>query len=162
MGSTNQYNSSSGYRFQSTNVISFLRPTSSSQFHSSCVPKETRERIKSAPPKSQESRSKDYSLCNHVNEDRTWIERCKKERTLQNTWERKFDFLTEFDQKGNLRPKPQISESSNQSRFSPSFPSASSRVIGRRCQSAPARRMQSLEQSMHRGKRRNKDLVYHD
>ena len=87
MGSTNQYRAtSSGYRYPTSNLNALLIPTSDSQFHAACIPKETKERIKSAPPRSKDNRSRDYALCNHVSEDQKWIERCKRERSLQKTW----------------------------------------------------------------------------
>ncbi|XP_065062886.1 uncharacterized protein LOC135689561 [Rhopilema esculentum] len=163
MGSTNQYRAvSSTYRIPNSNVNALLLPsTDSSQFHSACIPKETRERVKSAPPRSKENRPKDYALCNHVNEDRRWTERCSKERNLQKTWDTKYQFMTEFDQKGNPRQK-RIPDETNTSQFSSHFPAAISQHIGRRAQSAPAQRMQRLEMTMHRGKRKSKDLIYYD
>eukprot|EP00112_Aurelia_sp_Birch-Aquarium-sp1_P023999 Seg7387.1 transcript_id=Seg7387.1/GoldUCD/mRNA.D3Y31 product="putative protein C2orf50" protein_id=Seg7387.1/GoldUCD/D3Y31 len=162
MGSTNQYRAaSSKYRFPASNVNALLLPASdSSHFHASCIPKETRERVRSAPPRSKENKSRDYALCNHVSEDQNWTERCRKEKNLQKTWETKFGFMTEFDQKGNPRPKKKLDET-NTSAFSQNFPPATSQHIGRRAQSAPAQRMSRLELTMHRGKRKNKDLIYY-
>jgi len=162
MGSTNQYRAtSSGYRYPSSNLNALLLPASENPFHSACIPKETKERIKSAPPRSKENRSRDYALCDHVSEDQKWTERCRKERMLQKTWESKFSFMTEFDQKGNPRQKKILDEKDTQ-HYTRNYPSSTSQHLGRRAQSAPAQRMLKLEMTMHRGKKKSKDLIYCD
>lgn len=162
MASTNQYRTtSSNYRFPAPNLNNFLLPSSDKQFHAGCIPKETKERVKSAPPRSKDSRSRDYTLCNEVGEDQKWMERCRKERSIQKAWESKFSFLTEFDQKGDPRTKLQRDET-NVSQFSRKYPPSMSQHLGKRVQSAPAQRMLRLEMTMHRGKRKNKDLIHCD
>ena len=52
-------------------------------------------------------------------------------------------------------------DETNTSAISQNFPTATSQHIGRRVQSAPAQRMSRLEMTMHRGKRKTKDLMYY-
>ena len=84
MGSPGQFRSiSSGPNRNYFSSNTLLIPEMS-EYHEKCIPKETRERVQSAPPKNRKGR--EYQLCNHVAEEKIWEERCRKERTLQKNW----------------------------------------------------------------------------
>ena len=68
--------------YLSSNTL--LSPDTTSQYHDNCIPRETKERVKSAPPRTRSTR--EYQVCNFVKEELKWEERCKKERNLQKKW----------------------------------------------------------------------------
>lgn len=84
MGSTYQFRNGSCLPNRSYLSSSTLLIQSKSPFHSQCIPKETRERVQSAPPRSRNLR--DYEVCNLVAEEMIWNERCKKEANLAKKW----------------------------------------------------------------------------
>ncbi|XP_057309941.1 uncharacterized protein C2orf50 homolog [Hydractinia symbiolongicarpus] len=132
-----------------------------SSYHEKCIPKETRERIRSAPPKLKNAR--DYQICNHVAEEMIWEERCKKERSLQKKWENNLSFLAQYDPNGNLKPKKEVSTVvPTVYQVTTTRPLTASREYGHRVNTPPAQTMQRLQQKMTQGLKRNKDLVYYD
>jgi len=128
-----------------------------SPYHRHCIPKDTRERVLSAPPRTKNP--KDYEILNHVAEEKRWDERVKKERYLQKKWDKNLGFYAEYDQYGEPKERKEIAK------VVPSVYSltcerpTSSREYGRRVNSAPARRMQTLQLQTNHGVRRNKDLI---
>ena len=84
MGSSLQFRAGSSQPNRSYLSSNTLLIQESSVFHEQCIPKETRDRVRSAPPRSRNVR--DYQICNHVMEEMIWEERVKKERTLQKNW----------------------------------------------------------------------------
>ena len=59
-------------------------PDLRSEYHNKCIPREVKERVKSAPPRSHSNR--EYQACNFVKEEMKWEERCRKETHLQKKW----------------------------------------------------------------------------
>lgn len=76
---------SAKFRSQSSEFSGTDTPmTSNSSFHETCVPRETKERIKSAPARTR--KDIEYELCNKVKEEMKWSERCDKERMCRHKW----------------------------------------------------------------------------
>lgn len=84
MGSPLQFRATSSKPAQSFLASNTLLIRENSSFHERCIPRETKERVSTAPARTRNAR--EYEICDHVTEEMIWEERVKKERNLQKKW----------------------------------------------------------------------------
>ncbi|XP_066929717.1 uncharacterized protein C2orf50-like [Clytia hemisphaerica] len=155
----NPENQVSNRPYLSSNTL-LATPATSSQYHLQCVPKEHKERVKSAPPRTRTIR--DYQKCNIVKEEMRWEERCRKETTLQKNWEKNLGFLADYDQYGEQKQRNKPPKETPSVYSVTSRPLTASREYGSRVSTASANEMNRLQRNMSRGRKRNEDLLYYD
>jgi len=97
----------------------------------------------------------DYTKCNEVQEDKMWKQAVKNEEKAVKRWQDNWEFLTEYDEKGNYVGKEELPE--YQSRFSDgTVPNTNAGVYGSRAQTDNTQNMLRLEQMLSAPNRRKK------
>ncbi|PIK54187.1 hypothetical protein BSL78_08917 [Apostichopus japonicus] len=106
---------------------------------------------------------RDYEDCHHVNGDKIWRESCTREKNALTKWEQTCGFMKNFDQKGNLKERPDTP--SNLSVYSDEVPNTNNERIGhRQVKSRVSRSMVSLQHRLSQTNRRkhHKELLCYD
>ncbi|XP_078333902.1 ciliary microtubule inner protein 5-like isoform X4 [Crassostrea virginica] len=132
--------------------VCFFPKYVTSQYHDNCIPPERRQITTQTTEKAH--KEGDYSQCDAVTQDRIWKQSVGKEGMCLKNWEENWGFLTEFDSKGNQKPKEELPEGVNM--YSNAVPNTNSGNYGNKVKSELGVKMQKLEHQFFGGQRKRK------
>ncbi|XP_074656491.1 ciliary microtubule inner protein 5-like isoform X2 [Tubulanus polymorphus] len=133
-------------------VPNYMKASEPSAYHETCIPK----RPNVQPATDTNHSQGDYVACDQVSQDTIWKQAVEKEKLGLKNWETNWGFIAEFDQRGEIREKPELPSVEQTSIFSESVPNTNSANYGSRLNTEIGTKIQNLEYQFYSERRRRR------